>query len=226
MIPVTIRHFFDFGGDSGLVGDDLVRPEAWDALRTQTSGPFAIAATREELEAVADSRPEIGERVRHIDNVLGDRSVASNGVGGAVVEAWLLRVRPRRLIVTDYAPDTIARLRELLPEAEVVQHDLLADGPLDADVHLFHRIDTELDNAQWHGVFGRFAGVPIVLVATEVIDLRRVLLELRARATRRTATKAGWIRTRSAFERLWRHTHRGTPERFHDLDGWILDPKR
>jgi hypothetical protein len=223
--PITIRHYFDFGADRGLVGDDLVRPDAWDALRTQTTGAFAIAETRDELERVADERPEIGERVRAIDNVLGDRSVASYGVGGAVVEAWLLRVRPRRLIVTDYGPETVARLRVLLPEADVVQHDLLAQGPLPAEVHLFHRIDTELTDDEWRGVFRRFATVPIVLVATEVIDLRRVLAELRARPMRRGATKAGWIRTRAAFERLWRDTHRGTPERFHDLDGWMLDPR-
>ena len=35
---ITMRHHFDFGADRGLVGDDLVRPGAWDALRTQTTG--------------------------------------------------------------------------------------------------------------------------------------------------------------------------------------------
>jgi hypothetical protein len=135
-------------------------------------------------------------------------------------------VRPeRRLVLTDYAPETVARVAELLPETEVVRHDLLAEGPLEADLHLFHRIDTELTNAQWRDLLRRFAAVPIVVVATEVIDLRRVLAELRAWPARRHATRAGWIRTRAAFEALWRPTHDAVPHRFHDLDGWILEPR-
>ena len=44
---LTVRHHFDFGADRALVGHDLVRPEAWNALRTQTRGPFALPPTRE-----------------------------------------------------------------------------------------------------------------------------------------------------------------------------------
>ena len=229
LIPVTIRHYFDFGADRQLVGDDLVRPEAWDALRTQTSGPFALPATREELGRSADERPEIGERMRAIDAWLetrGVRTLASYGVGAAAPEVWLHRLRPeRRLLLTDYAPETVERLGTAFPEVDVVRHDLLADAPLEADLHLFHRIDTEFTNDQWRSVLARFAHVPVLVVATEVIDLRRVLAELRARPFRRGATRAGWIRTRAAFERLWRPTHRATPLRYHDLEAWALDPR-
>jgi hypothetical protein len=69
--------------------------------------------------------------------------------------------------------------------------------------------------------------VPILVVATEVLDLRRVLLELRLRRRMkaRHATKAGFIRSRSAFEALWRPTHESRPVRMHDLDGWELRPR-
>lgn len=46
LLRVTIRHYYDFGMDRAIVGDDLVRPDAWDRLRTQTSGVFAIPPTR------------------------------------------------------------------------------------------------------------------------------------------------------------------------------------
>src|SRR3954452_6445823 len=105
---LTIPHYYDFGADRALVGDDLVRPEAWDGLRTQTAGPFALPAERDELERAADEREDLAVRARAIDAWLGARGVsrlASYGVGGALLEVWLHRLHPaRELIVTDYAP--------------------------------------------------------------------------------------------------------------------------
>ena len=47
-----------------------------------------------------------------------------------------------------------------------------------AEVHLFHRIDTELDNREWREVFRRFGSVSILVVATRVLDVKTLLLEL------------------------------------------------
>jgi hypothetical protein len=229
LVRITIRHHFDFGLDREIVGHDLVRPEAWDALRMRTSGPFAIARDRAELERMADEHRDVAERVRRIDSWLRHRRVgalASYGVGGAVVEFGLHRLTPERVLrVTDYAPATVARVRTLLPEAEVECHDLLRDPPLDADLHLFHRIDSELANGEWRRVFERFATVPILVVATEVADLGRLVAEIQMCLRRRGVTRAGWLRTRGAFQALWRKTHRGTPLRFHDLEAWSLEPR-
>jgi hypothetical protein len=227
---LTVPHWFDFGAERELVGDDLVRPEAWDALRTRTTGPFSLADTRAEWERVADERPEIRDRCRELDAWLAERGVdrlASYGVGGATVELWLHRLRPEReLVLTDYAPATVERLAELFPEAEVRTHDLLADGPLAADLHLFHRIDTEFTNAQWREVLRRFRDVPVLVVATEIADLKRIAIEFRGWWYKRhTSTRAGVLRTAGAFEALWRRTHRATRLRFNDLDAWLLEPR-
>jgi hypothetical protein len=227
-LRVTLPHRYDFGADRPLVGDDLLRPESWDSLRTRTSGPFSIASDRDELEAQADAHPEIGERMRQVDALLrerGPRSLVSYGAGGALPELWLLRIDPeRRLVVTDYAPETVERLRELLPEVEVQRHDLLTDSPVEGDVHLFHRIDTELDNHQWRGVYRRFAGRTVVVVATEVVPGNEIPARLLATVRKRHETHAGWSRTAGAFESLWRKTHRGTHVDLVDLEGWVLDP--
>jgi hypothetical protein len=226
---ITIRHHFDFGDDRHVVGDDLVKPESWDALRTQTSGPFAAAASREELAQMAEARPEIGARAKEIDRWLegsGVRALASYGVGGGVLEWWLERLRPeRRLLLAEYAPATAERLRELFPDAEVHRHDLLADSPLPADAHLFHRVDTELTNVEWQATLRRFADERILVVATEVATPKSLLQELLLRLQRRRLTRAGWLRTRGAFEALWRDTHDVQSLHLHDLDGWALTPR-
>jgi hypothetical protein len=225
---LTVRHHFDFGTDRAVVGDDLVRPEAWDALRTQTSGAFALADTREAWERTADEHPELEARARRLDAVFarrGARRVASYGVGGATLECWLSRHAPdRELVVGDYAPATIERLRPIFTEAECVVHDLAADPPLAADLHLFHRIDTEFENARWKEIFAHFAGVPIVFVVAGLVDLRGALAEVR-KGRRRGASRAGWVRTGGAIEALWRRTHNAVPVDVGDLPAWELEPK-
>jgi hypothetical protein len=224
---VTVRHHFDFGADRAVVGEDLVRPEAWDALRTQTSGAFALAATREEWERTADEHPELEARARRISELLDARDVgrlASYGVGGATLEAWLKRVAPDRdLTVTDYAEATVERLGGIFTEAECVRHDLLEDPPLEADAHLFHRIDTEFTNGQWRSIFQRFAGLPLLVVAAGQVDLRGAIAEWR-RGRRPGASRAGWVRTRGAIEALWARTHTAREVDVGDLPAWELEP--
>jgi hypothetical protein len=229
LVRLTLPHRYDFGADADVVGEELLRPEAWDRLRLRTNGPFSIASDRDELERHADAHREIGERMKLVDDLLcerGARTVVSYGAGGAVPELWLLRVDPGlRLTLTDYAPETVERLQRLLPEAEIRRHNLLSDPPLAGDVHLFHRIDTELDNREWRGVYERFAGRTIVVVATEVVYASEIPRRLWTTLRRRGETRAGWSRTAAAFKSLWRQTHRGTHVDLLDLEGWVLDPR-
>ena len=230
-LRITVRHYYDFGADRTVVGDDLVTPEAWDGLRTRTSGVFSIPSTREEFVRAAESRADIAARAHAIDAWLeeqGANVVASYGVGGASLEWWLHRLRPdRRLLVSDYGKATVGRLAELFPEADVRLNDLRRDGPLPADTHLFHRIDTELANREWREVMQRFAREKVLVVAAEVLDLRKLLIEVRHRPAlwRSGASRAGFIRTRGALEALWRRTHEARPLRMHDLDAWALTPR-
>jgi hypothetical protein len=225
---LTVRHHFDFGADRALVGDDLVRAAAWDALRTQTTGAFALAETRDQWERAADEHAELEARARRIDELLERRAVtrlASYGAGGATLECWLKRVAPhRQLAVTDYAQATVERLGGIFTEAQCVQHDLLQDAPLEADLHLFHRIDTEFTNEQWDRIFERFAQLPVLLVAAGQVDLKGALAEWR-KGRRSGASRAGWVRTRPALEALWRRTHIARPADVGDLPAWELEPK-
>jgi hypothetical protein len=229
-VRLTIPHWFDFGADRVHVGDDLVRAEAWDALRLNTDGPFSVPATRAAWEQAAEGRPEIRERAERIVAIARERGVrrlASYGAGAAVLELWMQRSAPDiELILTDYAEGTVERVAAIFPEAQVVRHDLLADPPLDADLHLFHRIDTELTNSQWRDVLRRFASVPVLVVATEIIELDRALKEIARRLRVRNLSRAGWLRTRGAFEAIYGSEHDITPLTVVDLEGWMLEPRR
>jgi hypothetical protein len=67
--------------------------------------------------------------------------------------------------------------------------------------------------------------VTILVVATEIATPRRLARELMLRARNRHLTRAGWLRTRGAFETLWSGTHDAEPIRLYDLEGWALTPR-
>jgi hypothetical protein len=227
-VRITVRHRVDLGQDRSLVGDDLIRPDAWDALRIGTSGPFALPAARADWERAADAIPWLASRAAAVDALLGERGVrrlASYGAGAGFLELALARRAPEReLVAADYAEATVARLRELFAEAEVVRHDLRTDPPLVADLHLFHRIDTELADRDWRAVLRRFAGEAVLFVPSEVVDWREAWRRSRrGRAARTTA--AGWLRNGAAFESLWRRTHRAAPVALDGAPAWLLEPR-
>jgi hypothetical protein len=179
---------------------------------------------------VAEAHEDIADRARAIEAWLADRgadSIASYGVGSGVLEWWLTRIQASRtLMCTDYAAATVQRLNDVVPELHASRHDLRQDGPLDADLHLFHRIDIELSNRQWHEVFSRCGSASILVVAAEVLDLRRLTVELvnRPRIWMVKASRAGFLRTRAALEALWLPTHHRLPLQVHDLSAWFLTP--
>jgi hypothetical protein len=151
--------------------------------------------------------------------------VCSYGVGTGLLEANLVhQLNDTRLICTDFAPETVRRLGELFSEADVRLHDLRSTPPPEADLHLLHRIDTELSDPEWRDVFSRL-GQPVVVVATQVLDFHGLAAELRLSLSRRQLTRAGWSRTEAAFRRLWRSTHVDEPLRVGSLRGWLLLPR-
>lgn len=183
--PLTVRHRFDFG--EHLVGVDELTASAWDALRLSDS-PFGF--TVPEPAAIARRAQVIAKIIEE----RGARRICSYGVGTALLERRLLN-SAKELVCTEYAEKTRLELAKTFPA--VVEHDL-RDGPLPGfDLHLLHRVDTELPDDEWRRYFAR-ATEPHLIVVTSFLTLK----EFRAEQIRRWkgATKAGWLRT----ERQWR----------------------
>ena len=217
---LSIPHRFRF--DRPL---DLRRREDWDELRLGEDDAFGLPDDQAEWLARA-REPRVVARAEALDRLLGDaRAVASYGVGTGVNERALHALNPeRRIVVTEFAPRTAARLAQLFPECIVVEHDLLSDGPLpEADVHVFFRIDTELDDDQLLALLQRFRRERIVLVATEILSVRAVTREV-VTWLRGGSVSAGRVRGRGAFETLFAKTHAAQAARVGDLDGWLLVP--
>jgi hypothetical protein len=220
---LRIRHRFDFGVDRSLVGRELTIAD-WERLRTQTRGPFALPADRAELEARARAA-EIVARAAVLDELLASPVVASYGAGSAALELALARLRPERVVrITEVGPCALATLERVFPEADAQLHDLRHDPPVAADVHLFHRIDTEFDDSDLAGVFRRFAACRLVVVPTEILTTKAVARELVNRF-RTGMTDAGWVRSRGAFERLWADTHSAQYRSSGVVHAWALTPR-
>lgn len=218
-----MRHTYDFGTDRARIGRDLLLPDAWDAVR-ETQGPFALPASREEWERAGDledlrSRAESVVAVAH---ELGASSLASYGVGTALLELNVNRLAPGlRLTCTDYAPRSVKRLGSLFPEAHVVCHDFAREAPVEADLHLMHRLDAELCDEAWRTVFPRFRE-PILFVPNVVLDLSSGLRELGRRFRHRGLTRAGWFRNEVALRSLWASTHEDRRTLVGNQDAFVL----
>lgn len=224
---LTIAHRYDFRDDRRAIGDDLVLPEAWDAAR-DTSGAFGLPESRDEWERLA-GQPQLERRARDIVAIarrLGARSLCSHGAGTGALELNVHRLAPDlALTCTDYAPRATERLGRLFSEAFVIAHDLAREEPPPADLHLMHRIDTELDAETWKRVFARFAE-PIVLVPTLLLDAERVLKEVALRVLSPRASRAGWMRTEDALRALWSATHSDEIISIGEQRSFLLTPVR
>jgi hypothetical protein len=149
--------------------------------------------------------------------------MCSYGVGAGRLELAVAQAAPElELRCTDFAPQTVNRLQSLFPEATIVRHDLAAEDALAADLHLFHRIDTEFSNAALRMVLGRFHD-PVLLVPALLLTPRVAAREFYVRIARTRATRAGWVRTKSALRDIWAPTHTDTELRVGDSIGFLLE---
>ena len=227
---LTVPHYHDFGADRKLVGDDLLNPEAWDNLRIESSTMFVFHPDREEWDREITQNAYQEKRARQVVEWLDPRgieTIASYGVGPAPVERWINRLRPDwRFTLTDYAPRTVERLRSHFPEAESRQHDFINDDPLEAGLHFFCCIDTELTDEQWQLVLRNFRGRTLLIYPCATFGLLTIVGELRQRGPGKNPTRCGYWRTKGRFEELIDPTHE--PQRLTSRKAgtaWLCTPK-
>jgi hypothetical protein len=228
---LTVPHYYDFGPDRDLLGGDLLGPEEWDSLRIEGRGIFRFPEDPREYERLVAESDWQERRARALAGwlaELGVGTVASYGVGPGIVEAWLLRLVPDvRQVLADIAPRTVERLRVHFDDADVHLHDFCRDEPLDAELHLFNGVDTELNDDAWRDVLRRFRERRVLFFPNITFGARVIAGELWCRRPGRRPMRAGWWRTKGRFDELTAPTHD-----VRRLDGgragvaWMLEPKR
>jgi hypothetical protein len=210
-LRLTLRHTYDFGADAARLGPDLVRPGSWAEWEARAAAP-ELAGRARDIAAIAAR--------------LEARTICSHGVGTATLELCVLHAAPRlRLICTDFAPRTVARLRTLFPEADVRVHDLVREEPPAADLHLMHRIDTELTDAEWRAVFPRFRRGPTLFIPGLLLTWAEAARELARRIRAPRATHAGYLRNEDALRALWAPSHTDSRGTVGDLPAFLLTPR-
>ncbi len=121
----TVKHYSRFSAEQG-VGSDLIRAEAWDALRLRAAGddPFMFPPTRKQWQDKALANMALSRRADDLARFIqanGYSAVHSFGVGTAGLE-FLLKNRLKEVIIrcSDYAPKTVEALAGFFPEAQAV----------------------------------------------------------------------------------------------------------
>lgn len=190
-LPLEVRMYSD-------VPHEIATREDWDSLRLG-GNIFGLPRTRDAWERQSEA-PVLRLRAEAIIQLLRPlepRRICSYGVGTASVELWLSRLAPNiELVCGDFALETVDRLRDLFVEATVVVHDL-RDEPLEGDVHLFHRVETELHSGTWREVLARY-DQPVLMVLDSWLTP-----PLLVRSVLRRGNSCGWLRTKKATERMW-----------------------
>lgn len=241
-IRLTVPHWYNF--------DDSIRPHArtlegaasWDELRMRDeSGAFGLGATVEEWRLRASSQADLQSRAATIGNLLrgwGTRKLVSVGVGNGMLE-YLVKQKASEIEVRcgDYAPRSLAALRERFPDCSSVE--LMDLRRFDwtqepGEVVLFHRVDMELRNSEWKDVFSGLANrgveriiwVPCGLLNAAAIggQVRAVLTAITAR---RRLTRTGYLRSQARMLSLFApHYRRSTVRSEGDLPIWALAKER
>ena len=192
---LTLPHYYDFGPDRDLLGGDRLGPLDWDSLRVDGRGIFRFPADPEEYERLVEESEWQERRARALAGWLAEsraRTVASYGVGPGIAETWLRRLVPEiRLVLTDIAPRTVDLLRFHFDADDVHLHDFCREQPLEADLHLFNGVDTELNDEAWRDVLRRFSDRRVLLFPNITLGTRT--WSERSGAAGREAADAGGV---------------------------------
>lgn len=236
----TIRTYYDFGPGAEIVGANLLKKSAWDALRTSGLASFSVADEREAWLASFSERDDLRERAHAIVTLCRTRGctgVLSVGAGVGGLEYFVKTEAPELHVTsTDFAPAATDRLAHVFSECdEVTVFDMMHDPwpTTPGTLFLLHRVDTELSDREWRSCFRRMqAGrvSPVLVVPCEFLTPER---RARARRTylshlrhKRPLTFSGYLRTKTRFMSLWSPSYGLLEElQIGDLTGFLLEAR-
>ena len=236
----TIKTYYDFGPGAQIVGANLLKKSAWDALRTSGLADFSVAEGREAWLASFSERDDLRERAHAIVSLCrasGYTGVLSVGAGVGGLEYFIKTEAPDlRVTSTDFAPAATERLARVFSECdEVTVFDMMRDPwpTRPGTLVLLHRVDTELSDRAWRSCFRRMRASrvsPVLVVPCEFLTPERRARARRAYLShlrhRRPLTFSGYLRTKTRFMSLWSRSYGLHKElQVGDLTGFLLEAR-
>lgn len=193
----------------------------WDVLRESVENEdFGIEESIERYETYNASREDIRRRAELVldvldGNGLSHKRIVSLGVGKAVLEWYIKRLRPEITVeCTDYARKGVEKLKTVFHSADnIFVFDMMNGDYSDfADsVVMIYRISTEFDKKQWIDIFQKMfdSGITdIIFVPTELASVKYVLMQKKSHIAnlvkRKKEIECGWIFSESEFYRMFK----------------------
>lgn len=248
-IPLTIEHHYPLGDIMPLLeGGDLASPYSWDLVR-EKHPHFRVETNRErwvkqcEIGIGKDGQDgHLVERAYSIIDICqanGFTKIHSIGVGEAALEYQIKRLRPSlRMIASEYAPNNVETLRTVFQECDRIIHfDMLTGDWLEWSngsnlLILMYRVDPHLSNKEWRQVFESMykANVLNVLyMPSGFLTLGYAIVEerryLKHKLLRKGISFAGYVRTKSTFERFWQGLYLAREGNLYGIPSFLLKKK-
>lgn len=219
----TMRHYYAFGRNVSLAGNDLLSPSAWEQVRMtedieDVAPGFYLPKNRDEWLRMCNQSSSAASCAADIAQIVRRgkfTTVFSAGVGRACIEYHLKRMEPTvHLVCTEYSLRVVERLRQVFLECDRIELlDIKTAGWMDAGARglvLLNRVDTELNDQEWRAVFKNLAAAgvqDVLIVATGFLTMRTLASELFQRLVsvlcHRRLTFSGYTRTKARFKELW-----------------------
>ena len=189
----------------------------WDILRNDSqNSPFAFEHTIKEYEDNCASSLFYRKSAKIMDNSIKklgwDReTIVSFGCGKGILEWNLKRInKSYDIICTDFAEDSIKRLKDLFIKAkECLVFDMLNDNYdifKKDSIAIFFRVSTEFSKDEWISIFGKLYkdGIDkIIYVPTELatfgIQFKERITHLKNILRRKKETFCGWLYSEKEF---------------------------
>ena len=251
---LTVKHYQTFGDATALLKDgSLDSAQSWDALRLHHPH-FTIDSTREQwlqaAEAMVKKDGQDGkliDRAQAVAQLIGDKQIAAvfaTGVGGGGLEYQIKKALPEiKLICSEYAVETVARLQKVFLECEeIVTFDILtSDWKLIKEKYfndtkgavLMYRLDAGFTDRQWRAIFVALhqAGIEhVIYIPTGFLTARSLGMRkwrtLRWRLGGQAVSFAGYLRTKRTFQGFWAGLYQEEVLDFAGLTGFFLSRNR
>lgn len=214
------KHYYYFGEEiqSKMIKRNL-DSNNWDLLRNDNSkSPFVIEKSIKDYINNCNRQQKYIEAADITNKFIRSNkieSIVSLGVGKGILEYHIKTRNPNlRLLLTDYASESINSLKKVFPENNTFGMFDILNGDYNElnefQCVLLYRVSTEFDYKQWKNIFNNMflAGIKhIIFIPTELLTIKLFISEVKKHINCLTHKKkdifCGWMFSENEFNNMF-----------------------